>query len=284
MLTIAIQKSGRLFDETKKLLNDCGISFNGGKNTKLLADSPDFPLRVLFLRDDDIPECVSDAVADIGIVGENEYLEKGKPLDIVKRLGFARCRLSLAVPKDMPYNSIADLNGKSIATSYPEMLKKFLKEENVQCSIRQINGSVEITPRIGLADAVFDIVSTGSALISNGLREVETAVHSEAVLVAHKGLNEEKTEILRRLIFRIDAVKKARNNKYILLNAPNEKIDEICALLPGMKSPTVLPLAQSGWSSIHSVISEKEFWENIESLKNAGAQGILIVPIEKMIV
>ncbi len=284
MLTVAIQKKGRLFDETKRLLNDCGISFNGGKNTKLLADSPDFPIRVLFLRDDDIPECVSDAVADVGIVGENEYLEKGKPLEIVKRLGFARCRLSIAVPKDLKYESIKDLEGKSIATSYPEVLKKFLKEKDVRCAIRQISGSVEITPKIGLADAVFDIVSTGSALISNGLREMETAVKSEAVLIARSDLEAEKAEILKRLIFRIDAVKKARNNKYVLLNAPNEKIEEICALLPGMKSPTVLPLAESGWSSIHSVISEKEFWENIESLKKAGAQGILIIPIEKMIV
>ncbi|MCK5853352.1 ATP phosphoribosyltransferase, partial [bacterium] len=227
MLTIAIQKSGRLYDETKKLLNDCGIYFNGGKNTKLLATSAEFPLRVLFLRDDDIPECVSDAVADIGIVGENEYLEKDKPLDIVKRLGFARCRLSIAIPKDMKYNSIADLQNKSIATSYPEVLKKFLNEKKIHCNIRQINGSVEIAPKIGLADAIFDIVSTGSALISNGLREVETAVKSEAVLVAHPGLDDEKSEILRRLVFRIDAVKKARNNKYILLNAPNDKIDEI---------------------------------------------------------
>ncbi len=284
MLTIAIQKSGRLFDETKKLLNDCGITFNGGKNTKLLATSTEFPLRVLFLRDDDIPECVSDAVADIGIVGENEYLEKGKPLDVVKRLDFARCRLSIAIPKDMKYDSIADLQGKSIATSYPEVLKKYLSEKKVDCSIRQINGSVEIAPRIGLADAVFDIVSTGSALISNGLREVETVVKSEAVLVAHPDLDAEKSEVLRRLIFRIDAVKKARNNKYILLNAPNDKIDEICSILPGMKSPTIMPLAQSGWSSIHSVINKREFWENIENLKNAGAQGILIIPIENMIV
>jgi ATP phosphoribosyltransferase len=283
MLTIAIQKSGRLFDETKKLLNECGISFNGGKNSKLLANSPDFPLRVLFLRDDDIPECVADAVADVGIVGENEYLEKEKTLTIAKRLGFARCRLSIALPKQMKYDSLSDLQGKSIATSYPNVLRRFLDEKGVECNIRQINGSVEIAPKIGLADAIFDIVSTGSALVSNGLSEVEVVTQSEAILVAHPDLDEEKSELLRRLIFRIDAVKKARNTKYILLNAPNDKIEEICKLLPGMKSPTVLPLAESGWSSIHSVIGEKEFWENIESLKKAGAQGILIVPIEKMI-
>jgi len=284
MITLAIQKSGRLSEKTVKLLHECGIAFENGGSSKLKSKAGNFPMQILYLRDDDIPECVSDGIADIGIVGENVYLEKKRPLAIVERLGFARCRLSIAVPKSMEYDNVGDLNGLNIATSYPNILKTFLKDNKIVANIHEISGSVEIAPGIGLADAIFDIVSTGSTLLSNGLREVETVLFSEAILVAGENLPEKVRKLLDKLLFRIRAVQTARNRKYILLNAPNEQIDEICKLLPGMKSPTIMPLSTPGWSSLHSVIEEDEFWEKIEALKTAGAQGILVIPIEKMIV
>ena len=284
MITLAVQKSGRLNAQTDKLLKDCGISIINGSEKKLKARASNFPLQILYLRDDDIPECIADGAADIGIVGENIYIEKGKKLTISKKLGFARCRLSIAVPKQMPYQGIRDLGGLSIATSYPKILQQFLDENTVQASIHVISGSVEIAPGIGMAEAIFDIVSTGSTLVGNGLKEVETVLQSEAVLIANQDLTPEKTEILDTLVFRIDAVMRARNYKYILLNTPNDKIDEICALLPGMKSPTIMPIATQDWSSVHSVIREDDFWQSIEKLREAGAQGILVIPIEKMIV
>lgn len=283
MLTLAIQKSGRLNQQSVQLLKDCGLSFSNGDKSKLKTKSLNFPLQIIFLRDDDIPESVADFAADIGIVGENVFAERKKPLSIIKKLGYAKCRLSIAVPKQMTYSSITDLNGKSIATSYPSILTKYLKEKGVEAEIHQINGSVEIAPGIGMADAIFDIVSTGSTLLSNGLKEVETIMNSEAVLIANPNLGQDKQEILDKLLFRIQAVQQASNNKYILLNVPNEKIDEICRILPGMKSPTVIPLKEQGWSSLHSVIQEDDFWARIERLKDTGAQGILVFPIEKMI-
>ncbi len=282
-LTLAIQKSGRLSEKTVRLLNECGIHFANGNKSTLKVNSSNFPLQILFLRDDDIPECVHDGAADIGIVGENVYIESARPLEVVKRLGFARCRLSIAVPKQMDYRSIDDLSGKSIATSYPVILERYLREKAIDASIHEISGSVEIAPGIGMADAIFDIVSTGSTLLSNGLKEVEKIMDSEAIIVARPDLSEEKKDILETLLFRIEAVGKARDFKYILLNAPNDKIAEITSLLPGMKSPTVMPLAEEGWSSLHSVINEDDFWLNIEKLKAAGAEGILVIPIEKMI-
>jgi len=283
MLTLAIQKSGRLSDKTVKLLHECGIVFENGGSSKLKSKASNFPMQILYLRDDDIPECVADGIADIGIVGENVYREKKRPLTIIERLGFARCRLSIAVPKSMEYRNANDLSGLNIATSYPNILKSFLDKEKIAAKIHEISGSVEIAPGIGLADAIFDIVSTGSTLLSNGLREVETVMRSEAVLVAAENLLTAKQELLDKLLFRIRAVQTAGNRKYILLNAPNDRIDDICTLLPGMKSPTIMPLSTEGWSSIHSVIEEDEFWEKIEALKIAGAQGILVIPIEKMI-
>ncbi|MBN2601250.1 MAG: ATP phosphoribosyltransferase [Candidatus Marinimicrobia bacterium] len=283
MITLAIQKSGRLSEKTVKLLQECGIVFENGGSSKLKSKAGNFPMQILYLRDDDIPECVADGIADAGIVGENVYLEKRKPLTIVEKLGFARCRLSIAVPKSMKYSSLKDLNGLSIATSYPNILETFLTDNRINANIHEISGSVEIAPGIGLADAIFDIVSTGSTLLSNGLREVETVIKSEAVIVAGENLTDEKQALLDKLLFRIRAVQLAGNRKYILLNAPNEKIETICGLLPGMKSPTIMPLSTAGWSSIHSVIAEDEFWEKIEALKAAGAQGILVIPIEKMI-
>jgi len=283
MITLAIQKSGRLSDKTLQLLKECGITIENGGSSKLKSVSRNFPIQVLYLRDDDIPECVADAIADVGIVGENVYREKQHPLKIMERLGFARCRLSLAIPKNDAYSGVADLSGKSIATSYPNILREFLSQKGVDASIHEISGSVEIAPGIGLADAIFDIVSTGSTLISNGLKEVETVMRSEAVLLANPELDEEKSELLRQLLFRIRAVNQARERKYILLNVPNENIERVCAILPGMKSPTIMPLAEEGWSSLHSVIEEDAFWERIEELQIAGAQGILVLPIEKMI-
>lgn len=284
MLILALQKSGRLNNKSVQLLDDCGITFSNGTNNVLKVNATGFPMQILFLRDDDIPECIADGAADCGIVGENVFLEKKANLVIEKKLGFSRCRLSIAVPNSMQYNSEKDLNGLSIATSYPVILKKYLDEKSINASIHEISGSVEIAPSINLADAIFDIVSTGSTLFSNGLKEVTTVLNSEAVLLASPRLNKEKKDILKSLLFRITAVQKAAKTKYVLLNAPNEKIEEICALLPGMKSPTVMPLAKEGWSSIHSVIKENDFWQNIEKLKNAGAEGILVIPIEKMIV
>ena len=281
-LKIAIQKSGRLYEDSLKLLKDCGIDLKNGIN-KLKTEAENFPMEVFFLRDDDIPQYVEDAVADIGIVGENVILEKNKKVTVSEKLGFGKCRLSVAVGRNEPYGDCHYLHLKKIATTYPVLLNKFLKENNIQAEIHEISGSVEIAPGIGLADAIVDLVSSGSTLFMNGLKEVETILHSEAVLIRYPNLGKEKQDILEKLLFRIRAVRKARHTKYILLNAPNEKLKEIIALLPGMKSPTVLPLAEAGWSSVHSVVNEDQFWEIIEKLKNAGAQGILVVPIEKMI-
>lgn len=282
-LKIAIQKSGRLYEDSVKLLKDCGIDVKNGIN-KLKTEAENFPLEIYFLRDDDIPQYVEDAVADIGIVGENVVFEKNKKVSIVEQLGFGKCRLSIAVGRKDDYNGVGYLNGKRIATSYPVLVQKFLTENGVQAELHEISGSVEIAPGIGLADAIVDLVSSGSTLFMNGLKEVDTVLRSQAVLIRNQGLGEEKLQILERLLFRIRAVKKAKNNKYVLLNAPNDKLSEIIALLPGMKSPTVLPLAEPGWSSVHSVLSENQFWDIIEQLKAAGAQGILVVPIEKMII
>jgi len=281
-LKIAIQKSGRLYDDSLKLLKDCGIDLKNGIN-KLKTEAENFPMEVFFLRDDDIPQYVEDAVADIGIVGENVILEKNKKVAISEKLGFGKCRLSVAVGRNEPYTDCRFLHHKKIATTYPVLVEKFLKENNIQAEIHEISGSVEIAPGIGLADAIVDLVSSGSTLFMNGLKEVETILHSEAVLIRYPELGNEQRDILEKLLFRIRSVRKARHTKYILLNAPNEKLKEITALLPGMKSPTVLPLAEAGWSSVHSVVNENQFWEIIEKLKSAGAQGILVVPIEKMI-
>jgi len=283
VLTIAVQKSGRLSEKTLHLLKECGVKFENGGKDKLKTHASNFPLTILFLRDDDIPECVDDKIADVGIVGENVMMEKGKALIIAERLGFAKCRLSIAVPKAVAYKNAQDLNGLKIATSYPVILRSFLDKNKIKAEIHEINGSVEIAPGIGLADVIFDIVSTGSTLLSNGLKEVESVMKSEAVMITQPDLAIDKKKILDQLLFRIRSVQKAAAYKYILLNAPNDKIDEICAVLPGMKSPTIMPLAMENWSSVHSVIREDDFWENIENLKNKGAQGILVIPIEKMI-
>ncbi|MBO9151011.1 ATP phosphoribosyltransferase [Chitinophaga sp. GCM10012297] len=282
-LRIAIQKSGRLHEDSIKLLKECGIDINNGVN-KLKTEATNFPLEVFFLRDDDIPQYVEDGVADLGIVGENVVLEKNRPLRTVEKLGFGKCRLAMAVPKSMEYSSIRDLQGQRIATSYPVIVNDFLRKLDIQAEIHEISGSVEIAPGIGLADAICDLVSSGSTLFMNGLKEVETVLRSEAVLVSNDKLSPGQQQLLAKLQFRIQAVKKAKNNKYVLLNAPNDKLPEIIGLLPGMKSPTVLPLAEEGWSSVHSVLNENDFWDIIENLKAAGAQGILVVPIEKMVV
>ncbi|WP_290792040.1 ATP phosphoribosyltransferase [Flavihumibacter sp. UBA7668] len=282
-LKIAIQKSGRLYEDSVKLLKDCGIDVKNGIN-KLKTEAENFPLEIYFLRDDDIPQYVEDAVADIGIVGENVVYEKNKKVQLVEGLGFGKCRLSIAVTRKEEYTGVASLQGKRIATSYPVLVENFLQSKGVQAEIHEISGSVEIAPGIGLADAIVDLVSSGSTLFMNGLKEVEVVLKSEAVLIRNEQLSAEQMQILERLLFRIRAVKKAKNTKYVLLNAPNDKLDEIIALLPGMKSPTVLPLAEAGWSSVHSVLSENQFWDIIEQLKAAGAQGILVIPIEKMII
>jgi ATP phosphoribosyltransferase len=282
-LKIAIQKSGRLHDESIQLLNDCGIAVKNGHN-HLKSVAENFPLEVYFLRDDDIPQYVEDNVAHVGIVGQNVVFEKEKAVDIVEELGFGKCRLSVAVRKGEDYKGMQYLNRKRIATSYPVLTQKFLSENKIDAEIHEISGSVELAPSIGLADAVCDLVSSGSTLFMNGLQEVQTILKSQAVLVRSKQLESAHRALLDQLLFRIRAVKKAKNNKYVLMNAPNNALDRIIALLPGMKSPTVLPLAETGWSSVHSVLSEDEFWEKIEALKNAGAQGILVVPIEKMII
>jgi len=281
-LRIAIQKSGRLYEDSVALLKECGIDLRNVKD-RLKTESDNFPLEVFFLRDDDIPQYVEDGVADIGIVGENVLFEKDKKAVVVEKLGFGKCRLSVAVPRAYEYVGVASLAGKKIATSYPVLVEKYLKENNVVAEIHEISGSVEIAPGIGLADVVADLVSSGSTLFMNGLKEVETILQSQAVLVRNQSLDKERLDLLDKLLFRIKAVKKAKRNKYVLLNAPNNNLEKIISLLPGMKSPTVLPLAESGWSSVHSVLSEDEFWEKIEQLKAAGAQGILVVPIEKMI-
>lgn len=282
MLRIAVQAKGRLFEETMALLNEAGIKLVSGKRS-LLVPSKSFPVELLFLRDDDIPQSVASGVADVGVVGENEFVEKSQAADIIKRLGFSKCRLSMAIPKEHDYQNLNWFSGKTIATSYPEILKAFLKKNAIKAEIHLISGSVEIAPGIGLADAIFDIVSSGSTLISNHLKEVEVVMKSEALLIANPKLNKEKQEILAELIFRIEAVQTAEDKKYILLNAPNNALEEIFALLPGMRSPTVVPLAQEGWSSIQAVINEKRFWEIIGKLKVLGAEGILVIPIEKMI-
>ena len=282
MLKIAIQKSGRLYDNSLQLLKECSIELNNG-NRQLKALAVDFPLEAYFFRDDDIPQYVFDNVADIGIVGENVLLEKNKDVDIVCKLGFGRCRLSIAVPKNIDYLGMNDLQGLKIATTYSVLLRKFLNENNIKADIHEISGSVEIAPGIGLADAICDLVSSGSTLFTNGLKEVEVILQSEAVLVANKNLSEEKRKILDNLLLRINAVKAAKNNKYILMNAPNDQLKNICSVLPGMKSPTIVSLAESGWSSVQSVVNENDFWQVIEKLKSFKAEGILIVPIEKMI-
>lgn len=281
-LKLAVQKSGRLHKDSMKLLKECGININNGVN-RLKTDADNFPMEVFFLRDDDIPQYVEDGVADIGIVGENIVLEKGKKVREVEKLGFSKCRLSMAIRKDQTYNTSKDLEGKRIATTYPVIVQKFLSKNNIQAEIHEISGSVEIAPGIGLADCICDLVSTGSTLFMNGLKEAEIILRSEAELISNRKLGEEEQKLLERLIFRIKAVKKAENNKYILLNAPNDKVNEICHLLPGMKSPTVLPLAEEGWSSIHSVVNENDFWGIIEKLRANGAEGILVSPIEKMV-
>ncbi len=282
MLRIAVQAKGRLFEETMELLGEAGVKLSPGKRS-LLVQSKTFPVELLFLRDDDIPQSVATGIADVGIVGENEYVEKNEDANIIKRLGFSKCRLSLAIPKDEEYHGLNWFAGKKIATSYPHILKAFLQKNAIKSEIHVISGSVEIAPGIGLADAIFDIVSSGSTLVSNHLKEVEVLMQSEALLIGHNHLNKEKQEILEELIFRIDAVQTAEDKKYILLNVPNSKLKEVSDILPGMKSPTVMPLAEEGWSSVHSVISEKQFWEVIGKLKALGAEGILVVPIEKMI-
>jgi ATP phosphoribosyltransferase len=281
-LKIAIQKSGRLSEKSLELFKECGIKLSNG-DRKLKAESTNFPIEVLFLRDDDIPQYVEQGVADIGIVGENEVWEKNKNVNEIEKLGFANCKLSLAIPKDEIYTNLSYFNNKKVATSYPKILKKFFDEKKINVEIEEIGGSVEIAPGIGLANAIFDIVSTGSTLLMNGLKEVEVVIKSEAVLIAGKGLSKEKQVILDKFLFRIKGVRNAKENKYILLNAPNKAITQISSILPGMKSPTVLPLVEEGWSSIHSVVKEDEFWDIIDQLKNLGAQGILVVPIEKMI-
>ena len=282
MLRIAVQSKGRLFDETMALLTESDIKLSTSKRT-LLTQASNFPVEVLFLRDDDIPQAVASGVADLGIVGENEFLEKKEKADLVRRLGFSKCRLSLAIPKDIPYNGLEWFNGKKIATSYPVILQDFLNAKGTKAEIHVITGSVEIAPGIQLADAIFDIVSSGSTLVSNSLKEVEVVMKSEALLIGNPEMGEEKREILKELLFRFEAVKAAEDKKYILMNAPNSKLDEIISVLPGMKSPTIMPLATEGWSSVHTVLDEKCFWEIIGKLKALGAEGILVLPIEKMI-
>jgi len=282
MLRIAVQKSGRLSEDSVQLLKECGIDLRNVKD-RLKTVSENFPLEVFFLRDDDIPEYVEDGVADIGIVGQNVLAEKGRKVISIQELGFGKCRLSLAIPRSMEYAGIQSLEGKRIATSYPKIVSGFLAKHNIKASIHEISGSVEIAPGIGLADVVADLVSSGGTLFMNGLKEAEVILQSQAVMISRENLDSERKQLLDKLLFRIRAVKKAKRSKYILLNAPNAQVGKIISLLPGMRSPTVLPLAEPGWSSVHSVLSEDEFWDKIEQLKEAGAEGILVVPIEKMI-
>ena len=282
VLRIAVQSKGRLFEETMELLQEAGIKLNNKKRA-LLVPAKGLPIEVLFLRDDDIPQAVATGVADIGIVGENEFVEKDEHADVIKRLGFSKCRLSLAVPKNENYDGLKWFENKKIATSYPHILKKFLKEQSINADIHVITGSVEISPSIGLSDAIFDIVSSGGTLVSNRLVEVKVVMQSEALLIANSGLSAEKKSILDELIFRIEAVQTAEDKKYILLNAPEDKLEEIFTILPGMRSPTVTPLATKGWCSVQSVVDDKRFWEIISRLKALGAEGILVLPIEKMI-
>lgn len=282
MLRIAVQSKGRLFEDTMNLLSEADIKVSSSKRT-LLVQSSSFPLEVLYLRDDDIPQSVASGVADIGVVGENEYLERGENVQILARLGFSKCRLSLAIPKEINYTGLQWFNGKRIATSYPNILRKFLKANNINADIHEITGSVEISPGIGLADGIFDIVSSGSTLVSNNLREVEIVTKSEALLVGNWNLDDEKHNILNEMLFRFEAVRSADGKKYVMMNAPKNRLKEIIDVLPGMKSPTIIPLADDEWCSIHTVLDEKRFWEIIGMLKELGAQGILVTPIEKMI-
>ena len=282
-LKIALQKNGRLSEKSIQLLEECGIKFpNGGG--KLITESTNFPLEILFLRDDDIPQYVEQNVADIGIIGENVLYESQKSINLIEKLGFSACRLSLAIPKDMDYQSLDFFKNKRVATSYPNILSDFFKDKNLNTTIEIISGSVEIAPGIGLSEGICDIVSSGSTLLSNGLKEVEKVLESQAVLVSSPNLDDEKKQILEKLLFRIRSVRSAKENRYILLNAPDHKLDKIIAILPGINSPTILPLAKKGWSSLHSVISEEKFWEVIDELKTVGAEGILVIPIEKMII
>ena len=283
MLRIAVQSKGRLYEDTMALLQEADIKISSSKRT-LLVQSTNFPVEILYLRDDDIPQTVADGVADLGIVGENEFVERGEDAEIVKRLGFSKCRLSLAIPKEIEYNGVEWFKGRKIATSYPNILKDFMAKAGVETDIHVITGSVEIAPGIGIADGIFDIVSSGSTLVSNNLKEVEVVMKSEALLIGNKNLDEDKKEILKELIFRIDAVKAAEVKKYVLMNAPTDKVKDIIAVLPGIKSPTIMPLATEGWSSIHTVLDQKRFWEIIGQLKSLGAEGILVLPIEKMII
>jgi ATP phosphoribosyltransferase len=282
MLRIAVQSKGRLFEDTMALLSEAGIKVSSSKRT-LLVQSSNFPVEILYLRDDDIPQSVASGVADLGIVGQNEYEERAEDAKVVRPLGFSKCRLSLAVPKGCGYYGLKWFEGKKIATSYPNILRRFMQENHIAADIHVITGSVEISPGIGLADAIFDIVSSGSTLVSNNLVEVEAVMKSEAILIANKNLDAEKLAVLDELLFRIEAVKAAEDKKYVLMNVPTDKLKEIVAVLPGVKSPTVMPLATEGWSSVHTVIEEKRFWEIIRELKGLGAEGILVVPIEKMI-
>lgn len=282
MLRIAVQAKGRLFEETMTMLEESSIKISSGKRT-LLVPASNFPVEILYLRDDDIPQAVANGIADVGIVGENEYVERHENAEIIKRLDFSKCRLSLAIPKAVDYKGIEWFNGKKIATSYPYILQQFLDKNNIKAEIHVITGSVEIAPGIGLADCIFDIVSSGSTLVSNNLKEVEVILKSEAILIGNPNLTDEKRDILNELLFRFDSYKNAEGKKYIILNIENSKIEEVCKLLPGMKSPTITPLVKEGWSSLHSVIEEKTFWDIINQLKALGAEGILVIPIEKMI-
>ena len=283
MLRIAVQSKGRLFDDTMNLLNEADIKISASKRT-LLVQSPNFPLEVLYLRDDDIPQSVASGVADIGVVGENEFVERGEDADIISRLGFSKCRLSLAIPKDIDYPGVEWFQGKKIATSYPVILRHFLQEHHIEAEIHVITGSVEISPGIGLADGIFDIVSSGSTLVSNNLREVEVVMQSEALLIGNKQRSAEKRAVLDQMLFRFKAVKDAEDKKYVRMNAPKARLQEIINVLPGLKSPTIIPLADDEWCSVHTVLDQKQFWEIIGKLKDMGAQGILVTPIEKMII
>ena len=282
MLRIAVQSKGRLFDDTMNLLSEADIKVSASKRT-LLVQSTNFPIEVLYLRDDDIPQSVASGVADIGIVGENEFVERGENAQIIDRLGFSKCRLSLAIPKKIDYTGLKWFDGKKIATSYPNILRNFMKKNGINADIHVITGSVEISPGIGLADGIFDIVSSGSTLISNNLAEVEVVMKSKALLIGNWNMDEQKHQILNEMLFRFEAVRSAQDKKYVMMNAPKDKIDAITEVLPGIKSPTIIPLADENWCSIHTVLDEKRFWEIIGKLKELGAQGILVTPIEKMI-
>ena len=283
MLRIAVQSKGRLFDDTMNLLNEADIKVSASKRT-LLVQASNFPLEVLYLRDDDIPQSVASGVADLGVVGENEFVERGEPAEIISHLGFSKCRLSLAIPKDIPYPGVEWFNGKKIATSYPHILQQFLDRCGISAEIHVITGSVEISPGIGLADGIFDIVSSGSTLVSNNLREVEVVMQSDALLIANKNLSDEKKAVLEQMLFRFKAVKDAEDKKYVRMNAPKARLQDIINVLPGLKSPTIIPLADDDWCSVHTVLDQKRFWEIIGKLKEMGAQGILVTPIEKMII